>query len=364
MAFQANTGSLFVAGDAGSYDTQQGMLHNTSPGIGAVGSSGYEVAFQANTGSLFVFGSAGSYDTGQGMMAGTSPSSSGGSGGASGESSPSSPSNVTAAAGDSSAIVRWVVPTNNGNSPIVKYIVSSSPGTATCTAPGSTSTSCAVSGLENGTSYRFSVVAVNAYGISNASTSPTSTMPLGTFPATIHSPSTATFIATNPSTLTVTSTGTPTPTVTESGALPSGVSFTANPNGTATLSGTPTLASAGTYPITFTAHNGIGSDATQHFTLTVLPIEITTTSLPSGKAGAKYSATLKAVGGTSPYAWSLASGSKPLPPGLKLSSAGVISGTPTKKGTYSFTVKVVDTKTKTKPVVQHVATATFTITVS
>jgi hypothetical protein len=139
--------------------------------------------------------------------------------------------------------------------------------------------------------------------------------------------------------------------------LPTGVTFTAG-----TLRGKSTV--IGTFPITFTTHNGIGIDATQHFTLKVLPIEITTTSLPSGKVGAKYSTTLKAVGGNPPCSWSLAAGSKPLPPGLKLSSAGMISGKPTKKGTYSFTVKVVDTKTKTKPPVQHVATATFTITVS
>ena len=98
--------------------------------------------------------------------------------------------------------------------------------------------------------------------------------------------------------------------------------------------------------------------------IAVVEISITTTSLSTGKVGATYSATLKAAGGNPPYSWSLATGSKLLPPGLKLSSAGVISGKPTKKGTYSFTVKVVDTKTKTKPVTQHTATETLLITIS
>lgn len=67
---------------------------------------------------------------------------------------------------------------------------------------------------------------------------------------------------------------------------------------------------------------GRGTQAQSH-TLT-----ITTASLPSGQVGVAYSATLIATGGTTPYTWSLASGT--LPTGLNLkSSAGVITGTPT-----------------------------------
>ena len=51
-------------------------------------------------------------------------------------------------------------------------------------------------------------------------------------------------------------------------------------------------------------------------------------------------ATLVANGGTLPYTWSLAGGT--LPTGLTLSSSGVISGTPTAAGTFSFTVRVTD----------------------
>ena len=65
----------------------------------------------------------------------------------------------------------------------------------------------------------------------------------------------------------VTTTGFPIPALTESGALPSGVTFTDNKNGTATLSGTTTA--AGTYPLTLTAANGVLPNATQSFTLTV-----------------------------------------------------------------------------------------------
>lgn len=62
--------------------------------------------------------------------------------------------------------------------------------------------------------------------------------------------------------------------------------------------------------------------------------------LENGTVGIAYSETLNAAGGTSPYSFSLASGS--LPPGLSLSSSGVISGTPTSAGTYTFSVTVTD----------------------
>ncbi|HEX3795579.1 MAG TPA: putative Ig domain-containing protein [Acidimicrobiales bacterium] len=66
-----------------------------------------------------------------------------------------------------------------------------------------------------------------------------------------------------------TSTGTPTAHLSESGALPSGVTFTDNGDGTATLAGTPAAGSTGTYAITVTAANGSLPNASTSFTLTV-----------------------------------------------------------------------------------------------
>jgi VCBS repeat-containing protein len=73
-------------------------------------------------------------------------------------------------------------------------------------------------------------------------------------------------------TFTVTTTGSPTgPSmlISETGALPGGVTFVNNNDGTATLAGTPNAATGGTYPIVITANNGIAPNATQNFTLTV-----------------------------------------------------------------------------------------------
>ena len=168
-------------------------------------------------------------------------------------------------------------------------------------------------------------------------------------------------------TFTVTTTGYPEPALIETGALPSGVTFTDNGNGIATVAGTPAAGTAGTYPITLTANNGVGSNGTQTFTLTVNPapvaVGITTTSpLTAATQGTAYSVNVTANGGVTPYAWTLATGSN-LPAGLTLTSGtpfATISGTPTATGTFQFTLKVTDS---TKPTAQT-ATATFLVTVT
>src|SRR5207237_139701 len=84
--------------------------------------------------------------------------------------------------------------------------------------------------------------------------------------AAITSANNTTFTVGTAGSFTVTATGFPTPTLSETGALPNGVTFNTS---TGVLSGTPAAGTAGTYPITFTAANGVGTNATQSFTLTV-----------------------------------------------------------------------------------------------
>jgi len=70
------------------------------------------------------------------------------------------------------------------------------------------------------------------------------------------------------------------------------------------------------------------------------PLQITTTSLPSGQVQTSYSASVQATGGTPPYAWSVTG---QLPNGLSLSSSnGTITGTPSVAGTFMFTIQVKD----------------------
>lgn len=176
----------------------------------------------------------------------------------------------------------------------------------------------------------------------------------------ITSANNATFVVGTAGSFTVTTTGSPTPAITESGSLPSGVTFTDKHDGTAALAGTPSAGTAGIYPITITAANGVGSNATQSFTLTVnaatQALVVTTTSLPSDRKNVRYPTTvLQAANGTTPYSWKVVSGA--LPPVLSLSPSGTISGTPTKVGTFTFTVQVTDSFSQT-------ATATLSIKIT
>ncbi|MGN6721896.1 MAG: beta strand repeat-containing protein, partial [Marmoricola sp.] len=155
-----------------------------------------------------------------------------------------------------------------------------------------------------------------------------------------------------------TTNGFPIPSLSESGTLPSGVTFVDNHNGTATLGGTAATSAVGTYNLTITAHNGIGSDATTQVTLQIVPpLSITTTSLGSGSYGTEYGATVLATGGVTPYSFAVTSGS--LPGGLSMASNGTISGKPTGVGTFNFTVTASDSN---GPV--DTATANLSITIA
>jgi len=124
------------------------------------------------------------------------------------------------------------------------------------------------------------------------------------------------------------------------GALPPGLLLGA---ATGQISGTPTA--AGPYNFTVQVTDSAAQTATKIFDLTINPApSITMASLPSPWAvNVAYPPTsLTATGGTGALTWSLAPGSAPLPTGLTISAAGVISGTPTSTGTFNFTTRVTD----------------------
>ena len=84
-----------------------------------------------------------------------------------------------------------------------------------------------------------------------------------------------------------------------------------------------------------------GSSGGGESSVTLKAPAITTTSLSYGIVGLSYSAAISATG-TTPIIWSVKSGT--LPAGLTLnSSTGIISGTPTVKGTSNFTVQAKNT---------------------
>lgn len=99
-------------------------------------------------------------------------------------------------------------------------------------------------------------------------------------------------------------------------------------------------------------------------TYTISALTISTTSLPNGKVGVSYSQTLTVTGGVAPYSnWIVSSGS--LPAGLSLSTAGVITGTPTSAGgPTSPTFQVTDSQpvNATKAIAMTISKGDQTIT--
>lgn len=129
------------------------------------------------------------------------------------------------------------------------------------------------------------------------------------------------------------------------GQLPPGLALTAAANtGAATISGTPTK--LGTYAMTLQAQTTAPAQtATVNLTIVVdSHVVVIKSSLKYGFQTRPYSDSFVAIDGTLPYHWSLvANGGTQLPAGLVLDPAtGILSGTPTSSGIFSYTVTVTD----------------------
>ncbi|MFF2092391.1 S-layer homology domain-containing protein, partial [Paenibacillus sp. NPDC058174] len=85
------------------------------------------------------------------------------------------PSNVTATVGDGQVTITFTPPTDNGGSPITRYEVTVSPGNIVVSG---TSSPIVITGLNNGTSYTFTLKAVNAAGSSTSSAQSNAVVPV------------------------------------------------------------------------------------------------------------------------------------------------------------------------------------------
>jgi hypothetical protein len=121
------------------------------------------------------------------------------------------------------------------------------------------------------------------------------------------------------------------------GSLPAGISLNSS---TGVLSGTPSAVGTSSFTVKVTDANSQSATKATSLTIVAGPA-LSFPAPPSGQIGSAYSDTLTVSGGLSPYTWSVSAGS--LPAGITLnSSTGVLSGTPTAAGSFSFTVKVTD----------------------
>lgn len=141
-----------------------------------------------------------------------------------------------------------------------------------------------------------------------------------------------------------------------SGALPGGLSLNSS---TGTISGTPTTSGSFTFTVDVTDAGSVTVGASLGITVNVVPLVITSSTLPSGVQGSSYSATISTSGGTPPVTFAVTTGTPNA--GLTLNaSTGVISGTPTATGSSTFTITATDSTTPTA----QTTTATYTLTVT
>lgn len=151
-------------------------------------------------------------------------------------------------------------------------------------------------------------------------------------------------------------------TATSSSGLP--VSFASNSPAVCAVSGaTATLVASGTCSITATqsgdASTAPAASVTQTFTVTPSTLAVAS-GAPSGTAvNAAYSQTNTASGGVAPYTYALASGA--LPAGVSLSAGtGLVSGTPSAAGPFSYTIKASDSAPAPAMVTGAAVTGTIT----
>ncbi len=174
---------------------------------------------------------------------------------------------------------------------------------------------------------------------------------------TITSGASATSIAGTAFHFTVTTTGAPVPSITETGALPAGVTFTDNGDGTATISGTAAAGSGGSYPITITAANGAGSVAQSFKLANDEAPAITSSSTATFSTGTAGTYTITTTGYPAPAITEQGA----LPAGLSFTDKGdgtaAIAGTASGSGSYPVTISASNASGST-------ATLVVTITVS
>ncbi len=207
----------------------------------------------------------------------------------------------------------------------------------------------------NGGTYTLSITASNGVA---PEAEQTFTLTVDQAPA-ITSDDATTFTVGSAGTFSITTTGFPTASLSESGALPGGVTFLDNGDGTATLSGTPTAGSGGTYTLSLTADNGVMPEATQSFTLTVDQAPAITsddaTTFTVGSAGT-FSIT------TTGFPTASLSESGALPGGVTFldsdNGTATIGGTPTSGSGGTYTISITADNE-----VEPETTQTFTLTV-
>lgn len=119
-------------------------------------------------------------------------------------------------------------------------------------------------------------------------------------------------------------------------APPSGISI----GSSGTISGTATALGSTNFSVKVTDSTGASTQVNYTLQVVAPTITLSPNSVPSAIQNNAYSQTVTAGGGSAPYTFDITSGS--LPAGMSFSSGGVLSGTPTVTGNFSFTARATD----------------------
>jgi hypothetical protein len=121
-----------------------------------------------------------------------------------------------------------------------------------------------------------------------------------------------------------------------SGTPPAGIGV----NEDCSVTGVPTGVGSRTFSVRAT--DSANASATTNLTINVAAAaDVATTSLPTGKVGVAYSATLQFRPSVPPYTWAIVGGT--LPSNIVLNmNTGALTGTPTVAGSFPITVQVTD----------------------
>ncbi|HEY0907620.1 MAG TPA: putative Ig domain-containing protein, partial [Methylophilus sp.] len=219
------------------------------------------------------------------------------------------------------------------------YTCSVSAGSLPAGVSLSSSPACTLSGTPTTSgSYSFSVTATDSNGNSGSQSYALTVVPALEANIAIASTTLTVNVAATAFTPVTASGGKPAYSYAIAPVLPTGLTLNSS---TGEISGTPTVtASSASYTVTIT--DALGNTASKSITLAVQApgITLSPATLPDGNVNTAYSVSLSASGGTSPYTYTVTTGS--LPAGLTLNSNGTLSGTPTAAGTSSFTVTATD----------------------
>ncbi|GGM94937.1 putative Ig domain-containing protein [Shewanella xiamenensis] len=248
---------------------------------------------------------------------------------------PGAPIIGTATAGNAQATVSFSAPAFTGGDAITGYSLVSTTGGITASG---TSSPITIMGLTNGTSYSFTVAAINSAGTGSASTASNTVKPNGAPVISSTALTSATQDAAYSYTLVATDSDVGDSVTLSAVTLPSWLNF--NP-ATGVLSGTPTNANVGSHAVVLRATDVDGLTAEQSFTIVVANVNdaptISSTALTSATQDAAYSYTLVAT--DSDVGDSVTLSTVTLPSWLSFNAAtGVLSGTPTNANVGSHAV--------------------------